>query len=381
MIAWDVVVVGAGPAGSLAAREMARLGATVLLLDRSDFPREKVCGGCLSSGAMEVLASVGLGGLPDSLGAEPLRSFVVSSGRRSARLALTGGRALSRAAFDHALIGAARELGVEFRSGVRAELGSVGPGHRVVHLGRDSDLAEVRATVVLDATGLGGGLSRVTGGADSGVSGDSRIGLGASFDDGAYPVERGHLRMAVAREGYVGLVRGESGALNVAAAVDPGALRRHGATPASVVADILSSVGMPPLPPSPSGGWKGTPHLTRYPERVGGERVFRVGDAAGYVEPFTGEGMCWAMSAAIAVAPLAAEAVRGWRPDLLEVWGEYQRTALGRARRLCRALAPALRRPGLVQASLGVLGLFPSLAAPMVRRAGRRPRTSGAYAS
>jgi flavin-dependent dehydrogenase len=45
---WDVVVVGAGPAGAMAARELARRGAGVLLVDRAQFPRYKVCGGCLN---------------------------------------------------------------------------------------------------------------------------------------------------------------------------------------------------------------------------------------------------------------------------------------------------------------------------------------------
>ena len=46
---WDVVVVGAGPAGAVVARELALAGATVLLVDRRRFPRNKVCGGCLSA--------------------------------------------------------------------------------------------------------------------------------------------------------------------------------------------------------------------------------------------------------------------------------------------------------------------------------------------
>src|SRR5262245_23559213 len=48
-VVWDVAVVGAGPAGSLAARELARRGASVLLVDRSPFPRPKVCGSCLNA--------------------------------------------------------------------------------------------------------------------------------------------------------------------------------------------------------------------------------------------------------------------------------------------------------------------------------------------
>ena len=63
---WDVAVVGAGPAGSLAARELARRGAAVLLIDRARFPRYKVCGGCLNPRAIRQLEKAGLGNLTRS---------------------------------------------------------------------------------------------------------------------------------------------------------------------------------------------------------------------------------------------------------------------------------------------------------------------------
>lgn len=62
--------------------------------------------------------------------------------------------------------------------------------------------------------------------------------------------------------------------------------------------------------------WRGTPALTRRRTRISEERVFVLGDAAGYVEPFTGEGMAWALASGAAVAPLAARAVGEWRPEL-----------------------------------------------------------------
>ena len=79
---WDAVVVGAGPAGSLAARQMARQGAAVLLVDKLSFPRWKVCGCCLNGAALSALDSVGLGELPQRLSARPLRQ---SHPRRQAR--------------------------------------------------------------------------------------------------------------------------------------------------------------------------------------------------------------------------------------------------------------------------------------------------------
>ena len=57
---WDVVVVGAGPAGAVVARELALSGVTVLLVDRRRFPRNKVCGGCLSARTVAQLGELGL---------------------------------------------------------------------------------------------------------------------------------------------------------------------------------------------------------------------------------------------------------------------------------------------------------------------------------
>ena len=63
---WDVVVVGAGPAGSMAALEIARRGRSVLLVDKASFPRYKVCGCCLNARALSLLELADLGGLVDS---------------------------------------------------------------------------------------------------------------------------------------------------------------------------------------------------------------------------------------------------------------------------------------------------------------------------
>jgi 2-polyprenyl-6-methoxyphenol hydroxylase-like FAD-dependent oxidoreductase len=60
--------------------------------------------------------------------------------------------------------------------------------------------------------------------------------------------------------------------------------------------------------------WRLVPSLTRRPKRVAEERLFLIGDAAGYVEPITGEGMLWAIMSACAIAPLDSAAVGGGRP-------------------------------------------------------------------
>ena len=111
---WDAIVLGAGPAGALAARQLAIGGARVLLVDRKSFPRRKVCGACLNKTALGVLESMGLGSLPARLGGIELESLELAFAGRSTRLVLPGGIALSRPLLDDALVETAIAEGVDF---------------------------------------------------------------------------------------------------------------------------------------------------------------------------------------------------------------------------------------------------------------------------
>jgi flavin-dependent dehydrogenase len=107
----------------------------------------------------------------------------------------------------------------------------------------------------------------------------------------------------------------------------------------------------------------GTPWLTRQPVQLGGERWLAVGDAAGYVEPFTGEGMTWAIASSIAATELIVRGVRdGWDPSIASQWRRrYDRLIAPRQRR-CRAVAALLRRPRLMSLAVAALARVPELA-------------------
>jgi menaquinone-9 beta-reductase len=97
-----------------------------------------------------------------------------------------------------------------------------------------------------------------------------------------------------------------------------------------------------------------------------------LGDAAGYVEPFTGEGMTWAMLSAISVAPLAKEWLRTRQDSrrqsvaLANAWSRQHRSLLARRQRNCRNLAYLLRHPSAVRTALGVISLVPRIAQPLI---------------
>jgi flavin-dependent dehydrogenase len=365
---WDAIVVGAGPAGSLLARELARGGAEVLLVDRSTFPRDKVCGACLSARSLGFLTTAGLGDLPAEAGAEPIGSLELVTAAGRATVGLPLGAALSRGRLDEALATAAQAAGAHFLAGSRGLLGPAGSDRREVRLPETGETLAARLVVAAD--GLGGGFVP-EGALPRRVSRGSRLGAWAMLAPapGATPGPgAGAISMAVSAEGYVGSVRVEGGAINVAAALDPRRVREHGL--GGAVERILeqSAASSPSVAAVRKANWRGTAPLTRRPVDVALERVFLIGDSAGYVEPFTGEGMAWAFETALALAPLALCAVGGWSPALADAWRRSHGRGVARRQRWCRWVAVGLRHPRLVRLAVRALAARPRLAAPLVRR-------------
>lgn len=354
---WDIVVVGAGPAGSVAAKLLADAGRRVALFDKATFPRRKVCGCCLNGFALSALEQAGLGKMPSALGGVPLSAARLASNGRTATVKLPCGVAVSREAFDVALLDVAAEAGATVRTGVKVKLGEVTDDAWELETGGERELANI----VIDATGLNGQLST----ADPAVSANSRIGAGTAIDAPAsYPA--GVIHMATGGGGYVGLVRVEDGRLDVAAAFDPEFVRECGGL--GIAAErVVNASGLPPLPELRNADWKGTPPLTRTPRAVAGPRWFAVGDATGYVEPFTGEGMAWALAAAVAVVAVALKAADGWSEPLAREWTATHRRIVTRRQTACRTAARVLRSPTVCSLVVRLLNAVPALAAPVVK--------------
>ena len=371
---WPVVVVGAGPAGALAALGLARQGVPVLLVERRRFPRWKVCGACLSGQALAALAEAGQTPLLDQLGARPLRSVQLGLQGTRTELALPAARVLSRLALDQGLVQAAVAAGATLVPEVMAQLGPADAGARAVQLRRGRESTTVRAELVLVAAGLAHRCLKDLPKADSRVQTGSRIGAGcrlpASHQGPQHPAIAaygdGRLHMAIGRHGYVGLVRLEDGALNVAAAFDGAALAAAGG-PAAAASQVLREAGFEPLPALALADWQRTPALTRRSRPLAGNRYLLLGDAAGYVEPFTGEGMGWALMAALSSTPLALAALnKGWDEQLARDWSRSQAALMARRQRLCQALAQVLRRPWSSRLLFDALRRWPSLAEPLL---------------
>jgi menaquinone-9 beta-reductase len=361
---WEVIVIGAGPAGAMAARELARRGIRVLLVDKCRFPRPKVCGCCLNLRTLTMLASVGLGDIMDRYAAPPLQHLRLAAAGRRAIVPIAG-RALSREILDAALVDAAMDAGAFFLPETLAVLEPASDRTRGVLLRREETEVIAQAQIVIGADGLGSRLLAKEPDHQTRIAAGSRLGASAMIGKCPAFFEQGTIYMACSQGGYVGAVRLEDDRLDLAAAFDAAHVKRAGST-GKAAAAVLKQAGFPAIAGLESAGWRGTPLLTRRADPPAAQRVFLTGDAARFVEPFTGEGMAWAMASALAVVPLTLRALGGWQSSFVVEWSAAHRLEIARRQWMCRSIAAVLRRPMLVRLIIPILASFPALAAPIV---------------
>ena len=300
---FDAIVVGAGPAGSTAAYRLARSGAKVLLLDRARFPRDKPCGGGLTERAVTQLpVSV------DPVVEEVVDRFELGF-RYGTRFVRGGERPLvlmtRRSRLDAHLVAEAAAAGADFRDGLRATA---------------LDLDEAGATVRFDGTAAS---APVVIGAD-GVNGLTARALG--FGDRRYGVAlEGNVSYAHAREdrwrgravvdlgavpgGYAWVFpKGDHVNVGVGGWASEGPrLREH-------LERACSAYGLPHARLESVRGF-------RLPMRRSGEtpvrgRALLVGDAAGLVDPLSGDGIYEALLSARFAAEAVLDLLAGRQVDL-----------------------------------------------------------------
>jgi len=359
-VPWDAVVIGAGPAGALAARQLAVLGLQTLVVDAKRFPRPKVCGGCLNRRGIAALDAAGLRHVLNTSDAAPVKTLHWIMGSQRARFPLPEMRVIDRAAFDLALVEEAVHTGATFWDGTPAfvEPGLSG-GLRTITATRRSEQITIRARVVVCADGLARSSTKRLSEFRSWSAPQSRIGVGATLAyDG--PLARDEIVMIVGSRGYVGLARSGAERLIVAAALDPAALAQSSA--GELITEMLRDAGLRVLDDWSEVAWHGTPPLTSRSNQVAAERLFVIGDASSYVEPFSGEGMATALESALAVAPLAAAAAHDWRPSFVDEWTVIEQRLVVDQQSTCRQLAWMLRRPLVAAMALRVCRAQPWVA-------------------
>jgi len=311
---WDVVVVGAGPAGATTALLLARAGASVLLVDRARFPRDKACSEYLSPATTEILERLG-GEILDAVeGAAHAKLYgmkVVAPSGAAMCGRFRGGRrpysfALSRTTFDTMLVAAAARAGAQVREATTLEnlLWEGGAVAGVTARSCNGQRVTWNARVVVGADGLRSVVARRLGLIRS--SPPRRVAFAAHVADVAGIDGVGELH--VSERGYVGLGPIGGGITTVALVVPLAAVRdgrrdfRAGFfdelqrfpglagrfDPRCLVREVLVT--------GPFAQW------SRTAVAPGGGALL-VGDAADFFDPFTGQGIY----AALRGAELAAE--------------------------------------------------------------------------
>ncbi|WP_447035984.1 geranylgeranyl reductase family protein [Streptomyces sp. DSM 118878] len=286
---WDVVVVGAGPAGASAAYAAAVAGRSVLLLEKADLPRYKTCGGGIIGPSRDSLPPGFELPLRDRVHAVTFSLDGKFTRTRRSRQMLFG--LINRPEFDQQLVEHAQKAGAELRTGVTVarvqQHGPDVPDRRtaaVVLQGGETVLA--RAVV-----GADGSASRI--GAHVGVKLDQvDLGLEAEIPVPATVAEDWAGRVLIdwgPMPGSYGWVfpKGDTLTVGVISA------RGEGAATKRYLEDFIARLGLAGFEPSISSG-----HLTRCrsdDSPLSRGRVLVCGDAAGLLEPWTREGISFAL--------------------------------------------------------------------------------------
>lgn len=377
----DVIVAGGGPAGTLAALTLARGGARVVLVDRDGFPRRKLCGDTLNPGGLALLRAVGLAGPIEAQGL-PLEGMVVTgaSGITIAGTYGAGvtGRAWSRRSLDAHLLDAAAAAGVDVRTRTVAQAHIVDGRGRVCGIRTRNDDARVRTlrarwTIAADgrrsALALALGLIRHPSRPRRWAIGTYADGVSGLGPFGEMHVRAGH---------YIGVAPAGGGLANLCLVTDrPHAMR----DPARLFWDTVRRD--PLLRDRCVRAAAVAPVVTLGPLAVdaraaGVPGLLLAGDAAGFVDPMTGDGLHLALRGGLLAAQtLLDPGLVGDDRMVIAGLERARRRALAGKLRFNRALRALVGRPLGVR--LGAIGaaIAPALLRQVIARAGDVPAPAG----
>ncbi len=366
MTEWDIAVIGGGIAGSTAAALLAQHGLRVILLEKGDFPRQKVCGEFLSPEGVDVLRRLGVWPHLSRHNPPRIHSLTLTAvGRETRQMLPLPGWGVSRWVLDHALWEHAGRSGVVTRDHCMAQQieGNLRHGFSltVQQAGRPS--TPVNARVILCATGRQWQLRAQRRMPDVAVK-PRFVGLKAHFR--GVPLD-GQVELHTLRHGYCGLVEVTGAVSNLCCWVEAGAFRRAGGTPSRFLASALMQ-NLPLRARLQTAEQVGTQWIatSSAPRRIATpvtEGIWNIGDRAAMVAPFTGDGMGMGLRAAELAATIllmafrrelpwdqaATEYAHRWRQEFLPClrWG--------------RCLEGILLQPRLASLACLALNWVPSL--------------------
>ncbi|HSK20013.1 MAG TPA: FAD-dependent oxidoreductase [Longimicrobiales bacterium] len=391
----DVIIVGAGPAGALTALLLARSGVDVLLLDRAAFPRAKACGDCLSLGATALLRRTGL---LDRLLESPharLRGWRIvapdgaafdahfgaaGAARIDPRSSRTRSRessnaddfascalSVERAIFDALLVEAALAAGARFEQESVTDLQYDARG-RVC--GVRTRTGSIRARLTVGADGL---RSVVATRLDARAAPGALRKLSLTFH---VPVDgvRAAGEMHVGRGVCAGVAPVDShGRCNLTLVADAPRFGRSAAADARVLAyDAFQSLpllrGRVRRSALRDASWLASGPFDRPGRRVAFDGAVLIGDAAGYYDPFTGQGVYQALTCAELLAPAILSALDSGdlRAASFTGYSRARSRLLRGARFVQRGIDHVLRRPATANRAIARIRRAPEFARAII---------------
>jgi 2-polyprenyl-6-methoxyphenol hydroxylase-like FAD-dependent oxidoreductase len=389
------VVVGGGPAGAASAIALARAGWETTLLERRAHVVQKVCGECLSPPSRQALERLGVWRTIDPARVLELRGVrLVSPAGRSCLLDFLGdgtregALAIPRPVLDQALLDGALEAGVRVRTGVQAKQAVREGGRWRLDLqgGPPNSHGDIRADLLVAADGRHSPLARSLGLAPPRARHWLRHAAVMAFF--RVPQPRDTVEMHVTPWGYVGLNPLPPGdRLNVIAVLSPERLKRElGGSGQAGLLPLLEKLARGPLStPSLRRALAGASPLEDerplavsplawVPARVanGPKSLALVGDSAGFVDPFTGEGLYHALASALKLGELlepCADTVGAdgapARANALEAYASWHARAFKPEERFCGLLQRLLPHGWLTDYGIAQLARKPALAATL----------------
>jgi len=378
----DVIVVGAGPAGAACALLLQEKGLRVTVVDQASFPRDKVCGEFISPAADEILAELGVLSEIEQQAALRLEGVAVSSyggpelcipypndpktGRSRTSLSLP------RFVFDNLLVKRMQARGVDLREGYKVDdlIFEDGTVRGVCGNNKSGERFELRAALVVDAGGRNSlSIRRLK--LKRNRSGPARVALAAHWDGVRVP--RPYCYMHVSRPGYTGTAPVGEDSVNVVLVVKARLLQgqdREEFYRRTVLKNPLRRDQLQGGKPVERVRMVDSLAFDVAPVPVSG--LMLVGDATGFIDPFTGEGIYLSLRSAQLAAEVAGDSLNSGdqtveflkRYDIRRHKEFEKKFLLSRWLQkliyrpfLCDSMVSALsRRPDLAQSLVGVIG-------------------------
>jgi len=354
----EAIVVGGGPAGSTMATALAEAGHRVLLLDKARFPRQKACSEYINPAGARILGEMGMLSEVMAAGAHRMEAMLVHApdgGCFTANYAKAeAGQAalgLSRYRLDALLLDRARAAGVTVLEGghVRDILQDDG---RVVgvEVTVGGTREQIRSPLVVGADGHNSVVSRTLG-LDVSFRWPDKTGLVAHYR-GVSGLDR-FGEMHVGHGAYAGLAPLEEGLTNVAVVAPVSAVERRTGSVEAFFEESLRA--MPEVARKlggavREGGIRGVGSMARRARQTVGDGFLLIGDAASFLDPFTGEGIYEAMRAAQLAAPVASAALKAGSVTaaVLDPYRIARRRAFTAKREVCWIVQGFISAPPLM---------------------------------